>query len=95
MNLTVAIPLVLMEKNFVADVEVSITARSRDDYPGEPGEGCEWELVNIYMRRWKRDERLPDLYTPKWLDLMIEESDDLAEAITVAESNEPRGRANT
>ena len=96
MNLTVAIPLVLMEKNFVADVEVSITARSRDDYTWEPGGACEWEATDIRMRpgNMGRGERLPDVEVPIWLATMIEKSDDLAEAVDVAERNEPRWRAN-
>ena len=84
MNLTVTIPIVIMEQDFAADVEVFVTARSK------PEEACEWELVNISVRPWKRGARLPDVETPIWLSLMIESSDELAEAVATAERHEPR-----
>ena len=99
MNLTVKIPLVIMEQNFSADVEVSITARSHGprwpalNDPGDSGEACEWEVQDIRVRPWKKGERLPGVEVPIWLALMIEKSDDLAEAVDVAERDEPRGRA--
>jgi|ERR1019366_2128847 hypothetical protein len=99
MNLTVTIPLVIMEQDFLARVEVEITARSRPagqpslNDPGCPPEGCEWELLDIQLRSKKTFHAAvseEDLDLPIWLAIMIEASDELEEAIAAAESDEPR-----
>jgi|ERR1017187_1455399 hypothetical protein len=95
MNITVTIPIVIMEQNFLASVDVSITTRSQPEimhnlsHRGWPAEGCEWEVQEIGIARATGKY----LDTPEWLRNMIAESDELAEAVAAAESDEPRGRA--
>ena len=89
MNITVTIPFTILDQDFLASVDVLITTRSRNDYPGEPGEGCEWEVQEIGIARATGKY----LDTPEWLRNMIAESDELAEAVAAAERDEPRGRA--
>jgi hypothetical protein len=92
MNITVTIPIVIMEQNFEADVDVSIMSRSRQGTYDNPSEGCEWEVSNIDIRSIATYPG-QHLELPIWLAIMIEGSDELAEAITVAENDEPHGRA--
>ena len=96
MNLTVTIPIVIMEQNFAADVEVTITCRSHDCGNDGPAEGCEWEVQAIGIRRstslTTRSGHNGYLTDCIWLKAMIEKSDELAEAVAAAERNEPRGR---
>jgi hypothetical protein len=93
MNITVTIPFTVMHQDFAADVDVMITHRSRPGTREEPGEVCEWEVLEGAIRPWSRGIRHDYLDTPKWLFAMIEGSDELAEAIMAAEDEEPRGRA--
>ena len=95
MNITVTIPLVIIDQNFAADVEVSITHRSRPSTHDDPPEGCEWEVSKTLIRRaTSLTIRSGEGYlsAPEWLTDMVEKSDELAEAIAMAEAGEPRGR---
>src|ERR1017187_9881831 len=95
MNITVTIPLVIMDQNFAADVEVTITHRSRPSTRDDPAEGCEWEEFETRIRRatsLRTRSGEGYLSAPEWLTDMVEKSDELAEAIAMAEAGEPRGR---
>ncbi len=90
MNVTVS--FTILGQDFVADVEVRITHPSRPMVPpslahaGEPAEACEWEVEEIGVRR--NVQGTPKyLSAPAWLTNMIEESDELAEAVAEAERN--------
>lgn len=93
--MNVKIPFEILGTEFAADVEVRITAKSyggrRPDMnqPGEPAEGCEFEVDNIWVGRNSRNS--PVLRSDgKWLWDAIAESDELHEAVAEAEKDEPR-----
>jgi hypothetical protein len=95
MKITVTIPIAIMDWDFAADVEVSITARSKPETRWSSAEGCEWHTEEIRVRPNGPPVfgTAPYVSAPEWLRNMIAESDELADAVADAERDEPRGRA--
>ena len=95
--LSIKLPFELFGTDFVADIEVEITTRSYAgrqpslSQPGEPPEGCEWNIRNCIIIHQDKDTKI--LSAPDWIFKIISECDELAEAVAEAEADEPRGRA--
>jgi len=98
-NVRVSIGFAILRTDYYATAEVKITSRSNDGsvgfnslYGPDAPTGCEWELEDIELHEDTPTGLGPALEVPGWLRAIIDESDALADAVSEAERELPRGR---
>ena len=95
----VSIGFSILGTDYYLTADVKITSRSHDGSVGFNGlygpdapTGCEWTLEDIELHEDKPTGLGPALEVPGWLREIINESDALADAVSEAERELPRGR---
>jgi hypothetical protein len=85
---TITVCFKLLNTDFAAEIDFRITTRATNgtpqsfNYPGDPGEPAEFEIVKIELKEDNpRIHNPPILELPEWLDTLICESDLVHEAI--------------
>jgi hypothetical protein len=98
-NVSVTIGFSILGSDYFLRAAVKITSRSHDGsvgfnslYGPDAPCGCEWQLEDIELHEDKPTGLGPALEVPAWLLDVINESDKLADAVSEAERELPRGR---
>jgi hypothetical protein len=96
---SVSIGFSILGTDYHAIIDAKITSRSHDGsvgfnwlYGPDAPSGCEWILEDIELHEDKPTGLGPALEVPAWLRAIINESDALADAVSEAERELPRGR---
>ena len=98
-NVNVKLGLNVLGTDYLAKITARITVRSDNGSVGFNGlygpdapSGCEYDVEHIELFEDTPSGLGPALEIPTWLWKLIEESDELAEKVSEAERELPRGR---